>query len=189
MPSSSSKTDSVSTIAPAAQLGVAIAALVFLNAVKRAKKSAAAPANEVVGAYESTLSQLCHVALPHVAPKHRDPGTCAHYRFHWLSYHNMFSCEVVQRRADWRCWYSTHTPDYNPAAVGAAAAEPVVSTIAEKLESGREPVIVGIAGGSGSGKTTLARAVYDSLGADNVTYICHDQVRTCTHYRSMSTAT
>eukprot|EP00953_Heterococcus_sp_UTEX-ZZ885_P002602 1922-Heterococcus_DN1.PRE.2 len=153
MPSSSSRTDAVSTIAPAAQLGVAIAALVFLRAVKRAKQSAAiatpscaagakqsaaAPASEVVGAYESTLSQLCHVALPHVAPKHPDPA-------------------------------------------GAAAAEPVVSTIAEKLESGREPIIVGIAGGSGSGKTTLARAVYDSLGADNVTYICHDQ-----YYKDLS---
>jgi uridine kinase len=59
---------------------------------------------------------------------------------------------------------------------------PIVSTIAEKLESGHEPILVGIAGGSGSGKTTLARAVYDSLGADNVTYICHDQV--CTNHIS-----
>jgi uridine kinase len=63
-----------------------------------------------------------------------------------------------------------------------------VSTIAEKLELGSVPIIVGIAGGSGSGKTTLARAVYDSLGADNVTYICHDQVRTCMHFRSNNTA-
>jgi hypothetical protein len=84
MPSNSSRSDAVSTIAPAAQLGVAIAALVFLKAVKRAKQSAAAPASEVVGAYESTLSQLCHVALPHVAPKHPDLGTFAHFNAYWL---------------------------------------------------------------------------------------------------------
>lgn len=37
-----------------------------------------------------------------------------------------------------------------------------------------KPIVVGIAGGSGSGKTTLSRAVVAALGANNVTYICHD---------------
>jgi hypothetical protein len=76
MPSSSSSSNAVSTIAPAAQLAAAFAALLFLKAFKRAQ-NASAPASEVVGAYESTLSQLCNVALPHVAPKHSDPGKCS----------------------------------------------------------------------------------------------------------------
>lgn len=35
-------------------------------------------------------------------------------------------------------------------------------------------VVIGIAGGSGSGKTTLARAIYDKLGHENITYLTHD---------------
>lgn len=44
-----------------------------------------------------------------------------------------------------------------------------------------KPILVGIAGGSGSGKTTLSRAVVETLGADNVAYICHDS-----YYRDLS---
>lgn len=44
-----------------------------------------------------------------------------------------------------------------------------------------KPIVVGIAGGSGSGKTTLTRAVVEALGAQNVTYICHDY-----YYRDLS---
>lgn len=35
-------------------------------------------------------------------------------------------------------------------------------------------IVIGIAGGSGSGKTTLAKAIYENLGGDNVTFISHD---------------
>lgn len=41
--------------------------------------------------------------------------------------------------------------------------------------------IAGIAGGSGSGKTTLARAIYDSIGGDNISYISHDS-----YYKDLS---
>lgn len=44
-----------------------------------------------------------------------------------------------------------------------------------------KPIVVGIAGGSGSGKTTLSRALVSSLGASNVTYVCHDY-----YYRDLS---
>lgn len=44
-----------------------------------------------------------------------------------------------------------------------------------------KPILVGIAGGSGSGKTTLSRAIVSALGAENVTYICHDF-----YYRDLS---
>lgn len=44
-----------------------------------------------------------------------------------------------------------------------------------------KPILVGIAGGSGSGKTTLSRAIVSALGAENVTYICHDY-----YYRDLS---
>lgn len=44
-----------------------------------------------------------------------------------------------------------------------------------------EPMLVGIAGGSGSGKTTLSRSIVNALGAENVTYICHDF-----YYRDLS---
>lgn len=36
------------------------------------------------------------------------------------------------------------------------------------------PLTVGVAGGSGSGKTTFARALYEALGEEHVTYITHD---------------
>eukprot|EP00603_Paraphysomonas_imperforata_P012961 CAMPEP_0114457296 /NCGR_PEP_ID=MMETSP0104-20121206/4088_1 /TAXON_ID=37642 ORGANISM="Paraphysomonas imperforata, Strain PA2" /NCGR_SAMPLE_ID=MMETSP0104 /ASSEMBLY_ACC=CAM_ASM_000202 /LENGTH=225 /DNA_ID=CAMNT_0001629835 /DNA_START=1 /DNA_END=678 /DNA_ORIENTATION=+ len=36
------------------------------------------------------------------------------------------------------------------------------------------PIIVGVAGGSGSGKTTIAKHLLDSLGAEQITYIPHD---------------
>eukprot|EP01084_Bolivina_argentea_P275169 469186_1 len=42
-------------------------------------------------------------------------------------------------------------------------------------------VVIGISGGSGSGKTTLSSAVCDSLGKENVVYLCHDS-----YYRDKS---
>lgn len=42
-------------------------------------------------------------------------------------------------------------------------------------------IVVGIAGGSGSGKTTLAHAIYEDLGAQNITLLSHDA-----YYRDIS---
>ncbi len=36
------------------------------------------------------------------------------------------------------------------------------------------PMVIGLAGGSGSGKTTIAHAVYENVGADQVSLIQHD---------------
>ena len=41
--------------------------------------------------------------------------------------------------------------------------------------------VIGIAGGSGSGKTTIAKAIYDKIGKNNITYITHDN-----YYRDLS---
>ena len=34
--------------------------------------------------------------------------------------------------------------------------------------------IIGIAGGTSSGKTTVANAIIESIGQDNICYLCHD---------------
>jgi uridine kinase len=47
-------------------------------------------------------------------------------------------------------------------------------TVAASGRSGREPLLVGIAGGSGSGKTTLARALEPLLGPERVALLSHD---------------
>ncbi len=43
------------------------------------------------------------------------------------------------------------------------------------------PLTVGVAGGSGSGKTTFARALYEALGEEHVTFITHDS-----YYKDLS---
>jgi uridine kinase len=53
--------------------------------------------------------------------------------------------------------------------------------LSSHLDVDDRPVIVGIAGGSGSGKTTLAQAVYEQVGVEHVTFICHDS-----YYRDLS---
>lgn len=49
------------------------------------------------------------------------------------------------------------------------------------LPSDSPPLTVGVAGGSGSGKTTFARALYEALGEENVTYLTHDS-----YYKDLS---
>lgn len=51
----------------------------------------------------------------------------------------------------------------------------------EGLHEEHRPVIVGVAGGSGSGKTTLTRAILETVGADDITFICHDS-----YYKDLS---
>jgi len=51
----------------------------------------------------------------------------------------------------------------------------------KKFNSSKNIYIVGIAGGSGSGKTTIAKAIYDKIGENNITYITHDN-----YYRDLS---
>ena len=53
------------------------------------------------------------------------------------------------------------------------ATEPILQKIGYSTDEG-EVIVIGIAGGTGSGKTTLAKAIYESVGSDNVTYISHD---------------
>lgn len=68
-------------------------------------------------------------------------------------------------------------PDLNLGPNVPVAPSTVVAPIVERIDKSTnhgELLVVGIAGGSGSGKTTLARAIYDSLGFDNITYIAHD---------------
>lgn len=43
-----------------------------------------------------------------------------------------------------------------------------------KDESHDPPVVIGVAGGTGSGKTTVSRRILDSIGADEIAYIQHD---------------
>lgn len=40
--------------------------------------------------------------------------------------------------------------------------------------SGREPIIIGVAGGTGSGKTTVSQSILDRVGRDKIAYIQHD---------------
>mmetsp|Transcript_10868 Transcript_10868/g.24078 ORF Transcript_10868/g.24078 Transcript_10868/m.24078 type:complete len:325 (+) Transcript_10868:116-1090(+) len=57
-------------------------------------------------------------------------------------------------------------------------AEPLVRRIDQ---SSGQIIVIGIAGGSGSGKTTLARAIYESIGEDNITFLSHDS-----YYRDLT---
>ena len=50
-----------------------------------------------------------------------------------------------------------------------------------RFENVRNIYVIGIAGGSGSGKTTIAKAIYDEIGENNITYITHDN-----YYRDLS---
>jgi uridine kinase len=59
------------------------------------------------------------------------------------------------------------------------AAEPLVNKINES--SSNDIIVIGIAGGSGSGKTTLAKAIYENIGTDNITFISHDS-----YYKDLS---
>ncbi len=47
--------------------------------------------------------------------------------------------------------------------------------------SGKEPIIIGVAGGSGSGKTTVSQAILERVGAERIAYIQHDS-----YYRELS---
>jgi uridine kinase len=42
-------------------------------------------------------------------------------------------------------------------------------------ETGRTPLVIGVAGGSGSGKTTVVRRIIESIGNDQVTVLEHDR--------------
>lgn len=50
--------------------------------------------------------------------------------------------------------------------------EPLLQRISKTIYS--NIIIIGIAGGSGSGKTTLTKAIYESIGKNNIIYISHD---------------
>ena len=52
--------------------------------------------------------------------------------------------------------------------------DPMIKKIGTHSNEFEDIIVIGIAGGSGSGKTTLARAIYNSLGEDNISYITHD---------------
>lgn len=58
-------------------------------------------------------------------------------------------------------------------------AQPLVKKISDASAS--EIIVIGIAGGSGSGKTTLAKAIYETIGEENITFISHDS-----YYRDLS---
>jgi len=58
--------------------------------------------------------------------------------------------------------------------------EPIVQKIGNTSQTG-DVIVLGIAGGSGSGKTTLAKAIYESLGEMNITFISHDS-----YYKDLS---
>lgn len=49
---------------------------------------------------------------------------------------------------------------------------PLVRKIDETAKS--DVIVIGIAGGSGSGKTTLAKAIYESIGPENISLLSHD---------------
>jgi len=53
------------------------------------------------------------------------------------------------------------------------ATQPIIRKIGYSTDEG-EVIVIGIAGGTGSGKTTLAKAIYESVGSESVTYISHD---------------
>lgn len=66
-----------------------------------------------------------------------------------------------------------------PVSGSISVAEPLVKKIEQS--SPTEIIVIGIAGGSGSGKTTLAKAIYESIGEDNITFISHDS-----YYKDLS---
>ena len=57
--------------------------------------------------------------------------------------------------------------------------DPVVEKIEQHIRY--KSIVIGVAGGSGSGKTTLSKAIVETLGRDNITYISHDS-----YYRDIS---
>jgi uridine kinase len=65
----------------------------------------------------------------------------------------------------------------------ATSSAQLIAPIVQRIDctSVNDIIVIGIAGGSGSGKTTLARAIYDSIGIENVSYISHDS-----YYRDLS---
>ena len=52
-------------------------------------------------------------------------------------------------------------------------AAPLVNRIDRRAETGGI-IVIGVAGGTGSGKTTLAKAIYDTIGEENITLLSHD---------------
>jgi uridine kinase len=65
--------------------------------------------------------------------------------------------------------------DFNfltPVSGSYSLAEPLVKKISDATPS--QIIVIGIAGGSGSGKTTLAKAIYETIGEENITFISHD---------------
>jgi Ni2+-binding GTPase involved in maturation of urease and hydrogenase len=65
--------------------------------------------------------------------------------------------------------------DFNfltPVSGSFSLAEPLVKKISDATPS--QIIVIGIAGGSGSGKTTLAKAIYETIGEENITFISHD---------------
>jgi uridine kinase len=68
----------------------------------------------------------------------------------------------------------------SPATSNAKLVAPIVNRIDTTSEKGGI-IVIGIAGGSGSGKTTLARAIYDAIGAENISFISHDS-----YYKDLS---
>ena len=66
-----------------------------------------------------------------------------------------------------------------PVSGSICVAEPLVKKISSASAS--EIIVIGIAGGSGSGKTTLAKAIYESIGEQNISFISHDS-----YYRDLS---
>ncbi|RYY72058.1 uridine kinase [archaeon] len=58
--------------------------------------------------------------------------------------------------------------------------KPLVQKISSSSRADRS-IVIGIAGGSGSGKTTLARAVYETIGIENIAYLSHDS-----YYKDLS---
>lgn len=68
----------------------------------------------------------------------------------------------------------------SPSSSSAALVEPLVSKI-NRYSADHKTIVIGIAGGSGSGKTTLARAIYETIGIENIAYISHDS-----YYRDLT---
>mmetsp|Transcript_10223 Transcript_10223/g.14494 ORF Transcript_10223/g.14494 Transcript_10223/m.14494 type:complete len:293 (-) Transcript_10223:32-910(-) len=58
---------------------------------------------------------------------------------------------------------------------------PLLKHLSNRIDRKNKPIVLAIAGGTGSGKTTLTNAVYEAVGKENVTYLCHDQ-----YYRDQS---
>lgn len=68
----------------------------------------------------------------------------------------------------------------SPTANSASLVAPLVERIDTTSENGGI-IVIGIAGGSGSGKTTLAKAIYDTIGMENISFISHDS-----YYKDLS---